>query len=304
MRPSRTPEPLSLEQLHEIQGELEARLGRPFDFEGLRAAFQASRAPYNLAPEEAREVLEQHPPEAHSRCLKLALVQSLVRFGRERILERYPECIQREYRIHLGLAAKELKRRPDSFYSLDRDILLKDLALLDERMLPGGAQLFEVRRGVPRRIFAAGGVAQAASAATFFFPWAGALAPFFEMHTDPRRMEDFSPEGWRRFYQCVAAMLRHRPEIRGVFGGAWWNDPAVAAISPHLGYLRETPLAHGARTFRYRSGPDVQQNALIHSAERQTAFDQGRYTPASFLLVWRRRDLLAWEQGLVSSGEE
>lgn len=304
MAPPRIPEPLSLPELRELERELAGSLDGPFDSERFGAALRTSAGPYNIAPPEARAALAQHPPGAQSRCLKLALVRLLIRFDAECALERYPACIREQYLLHQGLAAKDLRRRPDSFYSLDRDVVLKDLALFNERMLPGGAQLFEGRRGIPKRIFAAGGAVQALRAAALFFPWKGALAPFFEMHTDPRRMEEFTPEGWRRFYCRVARMLERRPEIRGIFSGAWWNDPAVGRVSPHLAYLHRVPVDHGAAVFRYRQGEDIRHNALVYSAERQAAFESGRYDPTSYILAWRRDDLLAWARGSVCSDQE
>jgi len=300
----RIPEPLSVPELRELERELAGRLDRPFDSERFCSAFRSSATPYNVAPPEALAALADQPPAAHACCVKLALVRLLIRFDVEGALARYPACIREQYVLHQGLAGKDLRRRRDSFYALDRDIVLKDLALFNERMLPGGAQLFEARRGVPRRIFAAGGAVQAVRAAAFFFPWAGALAPFFEMHTDPRRMDEFTAEGWRRFYCRVARMLAQRPEIRGIFSGAWWNDPSVGGVSPHLAHLYEVPVAHGAGVFHYRRDEDARNNALVYSAERQAAFESGRYDPASYILVWLRDDLIAWSRGPVCSGEE
>jgi hypothetical protein len=79
-----------------------------------------------------------------------------------------------------------------------------------------------------------------------------------------------------------------------VFGSAWFYDPALREISPRLAYLREVREAHGARNFRFGTGPDVVADALERSPTRRRLHAEGRYVPAAHYLVWLRADLLRW----------
>ena len=89
------------------------------------------------------------------------------------------------------------------------------------------------------------------------------------MHTEPRWLEDWNEAGWDEVYRQCARLLRSRPRLLGLVATAWFYDPQLAAISPHLGYCRERLLERG-RTYnaggyerlRYRLG----HGALTHSA--------------------------------------
>ena len=64
-------------------------------------------------------------------------------------------------------------------------------------------------------------------------------------------MQEFSPEGWMRFYLRTAELLRRDPRVKGLIGTSWLYDPALADVSPHLAYLRtvqipgRSPVLHG-----------------------------------------------------------
>ncbi|MEZ5393857.1 MAG: hypothetical protein R2724_13605 [Bryobacterales bacterium] len=301
-RPNRVSARLTFDELTSMERELEQRLRQPFNSDAFLNTFHASRAPYNHLSAEARALLAEHDAENQPRCLKLTLVRLLRRFEQEERARRYPQSIAEQFAIQREITAMELRRRRDTFFTPQRDTVMKDLAIFDERMIPGGAQLLESNRGIPRRSIFAGGWAQAVRAARFLFPWVGALFPYLELHTDPRRMEEFSPEGWDRFYARTVEVLLQRPEIKGILGVGWWNDPAVATVSPHLAYLRETPEANGAQVFFYGRSPQDRDYALVHSPERQAAFEEGRYTPSSYLIVWNREDMIRWARPAGHSG--
>ena len=291
--PKTRPE-LTIEELYALETELERALDQPFDVEELRRAFRRWPGPYNRIPVEARALIAGRSEASRAACLKLALVKLVLRFmGPESPLESYPDSIREEYAVHLRLVARELRHRPAAHFSLDKDLFLKDLALFDERMLPGGAQLFEARSATPRRLLVSGGLSQGIRFLKIFAPGVGTFSPFFELHTDPRRATELTPEGWDRFYNRVAEMLVRRPEIRGLFGGSWWYDPAVSGISPQLAYLYETPAAFGAARFRYKTDDD-RGAALSGSPQRQAAWKSGHYAPTTYILVWPREGVLAW----------
>jgi hypothetical protein len=85
--------------------------------------------------------------------------------------------------------------------------------------------------------------------------------------------------------------MEWRPAFKAVIGNAWYYDPVVAKISPHLAYVQNYPVQHGASFFR--GPPDRSGNALM-SSRRQRMYDQGEYHPRKYLMVWTRDSLVDW----------
>jgi hypothetical protein len=310
MRFSNLPKPYTAPELASLQlvlGETAER-GRAssevtFSAEDFLRSFESQGRPslygsVDAAQAAALERVRKASPAAGAAYLKLALVLEMLRMTSEGSLLKYPESIREQYEIHLGLIRQAIESRPDSYFRLDNDIYLKDLALCGGRMLPGGAQLFQTFGGVPRSLLWTDGARQALSFA-FFLLKLKAPTPLFDMHTDPRRMADFTSAGWDRFYLRVVEVLRQQPEIRGLTGSSWWYDPAVPRLSPQLEFLRETPLRYGAKTFRYSADEGAKLSALLRSPERQQAFNSGRYVPTTYILIWTRKDMFRWADDYV-----
>ncbi len=75
---------------------------------------------------------------------------------------------------------------------------------------------------------------------------------------------------------------------------SWWFDPAVERISPELAFLARRPLRNGAARFRWVADEHVVADATRLSPTRRSLHEEGAYRPASYMIVWARRDLLAW----------
>jgi len=120
----------------------------------------------------------------------------------------------------------------------------------------------------------------------------GGLAPFFSQHMVPHRVHLFSPEGRAHYLELLAQVLRRRPRIRGLVSAAWYNDPVVGRISPHLAYLREGLEALGGQTFRIGTTAEVVEDALVKSATRRRLHAAGTYVPTAYMIVVPRDCLL------------
>ena len=153
---------------------------------------------YNRVADSAVELIAdieaRHGQELVATYLRLAMARLFLALVERDRLARYPESIQEQYDIHLRLTGRDLARRPDSYFRLDNDLILKDLALLSERMAPAGAQLLELTSGVPRSLIKRRGIVQALRFLRFYLGSMRSFSPFYEMHTDPRRMSEFTPE--------------------------------------------------------------------------------------------------------------
>jgi hypothetical protein len=94
-------------------------------------------------------------------------------------------------------------------------------------------------------------------------------------------------------YYRMAQSMELQPSVKGLIASAWLHSPATFEVSPHLAWLNRVFAEHGAVMGTMgRATPDC--GVLERSAERQRAFDDGRFKPTLGLVVWPRRDMLAW----------
>ena len=239
--------------------------------------------------------VERRLAPATARCY-LRLLLARLTAGLEARLpgERLPASVVALLRLEAERILAELRSQPEDFYRFDNDLFLKDLGLCLLELLPCGAELVQVGAGIPRRILVAGGSRQLARASYFFLRRTRGFGPFYALHMDPRRLTDFSPEGWDRTYLRIADLLALNPDVKGVFGTAWFYDPRLEEVSPHLAYIRRTREERGAWNFRLGPTEEAQSGALERSASRRRLHAEGRYQPESYYLVWPRAALLDW----------
>ena len=77
-----------------------------------------------------------------------------------------------------------------------------------------------------------------------------------------------------------------------MFGAGWVFDPQLECISPRLMYLRNMPLHNGAKI--YHVGEDRTGNAIAKSKTRLNLYNEGKYVPQAYILIWPRKELIAW----------
>ena len=118
--------------------------------------------------------------------------------------------------------------------------------------------------------------------------------PLFELHYNPHRFRSFNPEGWNEVFLLAAQMMGNHPEIKGVFGGTWFYDPAIKAISPELYYIRELIEKIGGQFFLVSSSEQDRKNAFAFSKVRKVAYEEGRYIPTSYMTIIPRAVLLSF----------
>jgi hypothetical protein len=107
-------------------------------------------------------------------------------------------------------------------------------------------------------------------------------------------MREFHRKGFDRLYKRLTEILKAKVDVCGMMGAAWFYDPVIPALSPHLAFLQEVPLKYGAQTFRYEVSAGAKRDSLLNSPQRQQAYDQGRYVPATYILIWPREGMLRW----------
>ena len=203
-----------------------------------------------------------------------------------------PQCLVADFLAGVERIRANAFLAPEAYFSIDNDLLIKDLAVCLGQIFPAGARLIDLHSGLPRQLLLWQGVNL--PSALRFLHIAGGFRPWFETHVDSRDLSQFNESGLRQMYLRVAALLEANPQVRGVFGGSWFYDPVLETISPHLAYLQQLPRQHGARLLRTLTTAEMGRSALARSRRRREAYDRGLYRPQWYFLVWPRAALLWW----------
>lgn len=226
--------------------------------------------------------------------LRAAIGHGIVALVRSERLQKLPPRIARHHVKQLARIASSTSTDDESF-DLTNDLFLKDFGLVALRLLAGAAQLLDVRCGVPRSMVWRGSVKRIPHNLARFWRLGG-FRPLIQIHTHLRNKEDFNEAGWNECYRCCADLYASHPRLLGMFGSSWFYDPALQQISPRLNYLREVPLEGGATLSFVERGGEAIGNALSTSASRRQLFDEGKYIPTSYMLIWDRQSQIHWAE--------
>ena len=212
-----------------------------------------------------------------------------------RIEDRLPESIKEMYPDFLARLAKFLDGGFRDEY--DNDYFAKDVRYALGLTIPAGTFQFDLDTPVGPKLIVRDALATRSLYSTFRYAACLGWRRWYGNHLDLRAMKQFTPDGWIASFARIAELLELNPTVRGVAGVAWFYDPAVARISPHLAYL-QTPATQGGFLIKMPTPPHDVQNALIRSTVRKKLYVEGKYSPTCYLLAWPRRPLLAWAQRL------
>jgi len=249
---------------------------------------------YNRIPEFLINVWSEVDSE-YEDLFCAALLATLISGVQKQAFNKHiPVKLLPETLFHLQRVVEALKDVPAKHMRLNNDIFLKDLGICRLEVFPCVALIVEKNATVSRRLFIGDGIGQMLRVATLAAVSGGRFSPYFEIHAHKPMLNHFNPEGWTKCYHLIAELLGHYPEYRGLIGGSWFFDPEVARISPHLAYLRQIPLEGGASFFRYGSSQADINNALAKSETRRVLFEEGRYQPTCYCMIWPKDKLLRW----------
>lgn len=222
---------------------------------------------------------------------KTTLLRLIGKFGATNANSRYSETIRERFAISFRRIVNSIADPEFAMYRSQTDIMLKDLGLCRQKIFPAGAQVVEPDSGFHRALVFRSGIPQAYQFAQLLLA-SGGNRHWYQIHTHLSELEDFNPDGWNRCYLRLADMLALNPKVRGMWGGSWFYDPALEEVSPRLAYLRKVPQDNGA--FLFYSNVDIVGGALSKSDSRNKAYQEGKYLPKAYALIWPRRQLLAW----------
>jgi hypothetical protein len=263
-----------------------------------RAAEQRDRdfvaSPFAL---EAARVAREQGVAGRAELLR-RVMKALIDRGRPRIAtlnlpDTVKALIAKEYRrIEL-----DLSKATDEHYDLAHHTTRCDFRIAGFGRIPVGLHHIEVG-GVPRRLLFSGGGAQIWRAASLL-AGAGGWAPFYVSHFTHgikpwAFLMAYTPDALATWHRNAAECLRMNPRIRGLLATSWWYDPQLTRVAPHLSFLREGSLEHGAILLRAGSSAGARAYAVANSPERRRLYEAGEYLPVSYAVAWTRDALLKW----------
>jgi hypothetical protein len=211
----------------------------------------------------------------------------------------YPQDIKDLYDSNFERIMKEIESRNQiGSYNYAHDKFRKNLALCSLRMIPAGAAKIHLS-GISRRFIFKKGFAQLIKILTFVLFELGGFSPLFEMHSDsndPELLSDFNENGRVKFYKRVSLLLKTQQDVKGIFGSSWFYDPKLEIISPRLAYLSRIPTANGGKLFYMGSDSQCIKDATLKSPTRRKLYEENKYMPTNYLLVWSRKKLISWAE--------
>jgi hypothetical protein len=261
-------------------------------FEIFEAAAYCQHEPvfkYNDVPAEAEALFARLPDAIRAPWLCALLLWHMDRF--DAVFAAHG--LDAEFALHYGDAFHRLIDqigKDMSFADLGKDSFLKDLWLARVVMIPAFAQVWWPHSGLAARDVLRGGP----GAALHVFGRCGGRRPFLEGHThDPVARAYWNEAGWGEALRLAALALPALPQARGVFGTAWFYDPAVKQVSPRIAFAQDLQVGRGGYRLRIGSNEAAIANALATSAERRNRYKDGSYLPTDYAIVWSRRDLIS-----------
>lgn len=181
-----------------------------------------------------------------------------------------------------------LSDKAESTYHFPDDYFLKDYRFATGMTLPCGAQVVDLaeRPGIKTIVTVA--------AKSPLVGWHAATRPWFRPHTESRYLSEFNEDGWNRCFAEIGDLLAVMPNVAGMIATSWFYDPKLEQISPRLAYLRRVPcdasaimVCHGTTDFDIKS-------STATSPTRRELYEQGKYMPTCWSIVWPRDAMLAW----------
>jgi hypothetical protein len=258
------------------------------------ASFEAAHGPaatghrYNRFPAEAASLLTGLPDGLRAPWLCALLLWHMGRFDEAFAASK----LHGEFALHYADAFHRILDQIEAdpgFAQISSDSFLKDLWLARVVMIPAFAQVWWPHSGISAKA-----VFRAGPAAVIYLLRCSGRRPFLEGHThDPVAKAYWNENGWREALRLAALALPALPAARGVFGTAWFYDPAVKRISPRIAFAQDLQVGRGAHRIRIGSNEGAIGNATATSAERRSRYRDGTYLPTDYSIIWSRRNLLA-----------
>jgi hypothetical protein len=185
---------------------------------------------------------------------------------------------------------------PPGFYLYSNDKFYKDIGVCSLRLIPAGPAKINIS-SLPANFLFKGGIKQFVRGILFILFELRGFKPIYEMHVDshdPNALAEYTYEGHVRFYKRIAQIFMINRNIKAIIAIGWPFDPQIEKISPRHKYLRDFVIKNGGKIFYVGPSESAINNAILRSPTRRKLYEEGKYIPTDYLMIWPRKKLIQW----------
>jgi hypothetical protein len=229
-------------------------------------------------------------------CRKIVILECLLNSWNDMFSDKYPLSIQSQFKKN-SERIFNMCQSEQGWSEYSGNVYWKDLAVTRQQMFPvGGGRLIEAFSGFG---FRQGLSTNPLQLFKFFkmLLYTGGNIGYYQIHLHTPFLSDFNEQGMHDCYISTAEMLMKQGNIKGVFSSSWLYDPQLGNVSPILMYLQKIWLQNGAASFYV--GVDQSKNAFVKSKTRLKLYEQGKYQPKIYLVVWPRKAMIKWARTCI-----
>jgi hypothetical protein len=251
---------------------------------------------YKFFPAAALAVTEKverdHGIQERRRFLRMCIAQAVLDTVDSDRFKSLPARVAAQQSAQLLRIAADTDESAE-WLDTQHDLLHKELGLATMRLYAAAAQVVDFRCGIPRSIIVKAGL-RGILPNLRNIARLGGFRPYFQVHTHDFMLDNFNEAGWNECYRCCAELYALHPDVLGMFGASWFYHPVLDTISPRLSYLRDVPLKGGAHLFFVEEGGAARANSLATSPTRRKLYEEGKYFPTTYMMVWGREAQSNW----------
>lgn len=244
------------------------------------------------------QILEFSDKETLGNYHKLLLIR-LISISKDKILkDKYLTSYAKDqFCKNFSRIIKNIEGSKDlSQYLYSDDKFRKSMAICSRRLIPLGALKVNID-SFSRKFLFRNGIRKFIEGILLIGLEMKGVKPLYGMHLDaddPESLSKFNEAGNKEFYLRVAEQMRIDTSIKGVYGATWLFDPALGKISPRHSYLRKIPTENGGKLFYYEFSEQDIKKSTLKSKKRKKLYEEGKYLPKSYLIIWSRKKLYNW----------
>jgi hypothetical protein len=241
-------------------------------------------------------ILQKYNRQTLAMYQKLSLLMLMRQSLKKLDIKRPPASIVNLCLDWFARVMADLTIKADDYYHHKSEPFIDDLCCCSLRTIPiGGAWMIETT-AIRKKLLMTVGLRHFLDFVVFIMFRAGGFKPFYRIHTLKRYSGGFSAEDRVKCYLRITELLKQYAEIKGMYVIGWFYDPNLIEISPSLAFLREVPARNGAKLFRFGTTEQTIRFATAWSPERKKLYEEGKYTPTEYALIWPKKEMLDWAE--------
>lgn len=212
--------------------------------------------------------------------------------------QRLPLEFQEKLPGTLTVLCEYLQQTADRDYVYPEDFYLKDIRILTGRAFSYGSTVLDHGVFLPKTIYRNNGWAANLKCLWYLITKTKGMGPFYRWHIDVRLWQYDSDEARNQsnidFQILLGKLLTLNPEVRGLLGSGWLEDPQLLKVSPRFTDYFRIEDEQGAFRRCDGSSEETTRAALKTSKTRREAWERGEYRPVSYTVITARSGIINW----------